>query len=137
MTDLHRPTLEAAAEVARMQATQWADGETAQFASNEIARDILALGDGGGDGWQTIDSAPKDGTIIDVWLGNASEDDVQFYCTEGGRRSPAWSWKQGKFRPLGGLDVAMPVFVEPTHWRPLPSPPSVPQLQPDSTGEAS
>lgn len=74
-------------------------------------------------GWQPIETAPKDGTIIDVWLGNASESDVDFYCTAGTRRSPGWSWKQGKFRPLGGLKVAMPTFEVPTHWMPLPKAP--------------
>lgn len=75
------------------------------------------------DGWRPIETAPKDGTIFDVWLGNASDDDVAFYCTEGTRRSCGWSWEKGKFRPLGGLKVAMPVFEVPTHWQPLPQPP--------------
>jgi hypothetical protein len=75
--------------------------------------------------WQPIETAPKDGTIFDVWLGDAADDDVQFYCTEGTRRSCGWSWERGKFRPLGGLSVGMPVFVVPTHWMPLPAPPGM------------
>lgn len=70
--------------------------------------------------WRPIEEAKKDGTIIDVWLGDASESDVNFYCTEGTRRSPGWSWYRGKFRPCAGLDVQVPVFVTPTHYRPLP-----------------
>lgn len=73
--------------------------------------------------WQPIETAPKDGTIIDVWLGDADESDQAFYCSEGSRRSPNWTWRHGKFRPLGGLNVTMPVFVRPTHWMPLPEPP--------------
>lgn len=73
--------------------------------------------------WRPIEEAPKDGTVIDVWLGDASESDVNFYCTEGTRRSPGWSWYRGKFRPCAGLDVQVPVFVTPTHYRPLPPPP--------------
>lgn len=73
--------------------------------------------------WRPIEEAKKDGTIIDVWLGDASESDVNFYCTEGTRRSPGWSWYRGKFRPCAGLDVQAPVFVTPTHYRPLPPPP--------------
>lgn len=70
--------------------------------------------------WRPIEEAKKDGTIIDVWLGDASESDVNFYCTDGTRRSPGWSWYRGKFRPCAGLDVQVPVFVTPTHYRPLP-----------------
>lgn len=81
--------------------------------------------------WKPIASAPKDGTVFDVWIGDASPDDIEFYCTAGTRRSPAWSWRRGKFRPLGGLDVTMPVFVEPTHWMPLPSPPPSEQVRSD------
>lgn len=72
--------------------------------------------------WQPIETAPKD-RIFDAWLGDAEEQDVEFYCTPGTRRSPAWIWSAGrnKFVPVGGLDV--PVFVHPTHWMPLPAPP--------------
>ena len=73
--------------------------------------------------WQPIETAPRDGTIIDVWLGDADMRDVEFYCTHGTRRSPGWWFSNGKFRPLGGLEPAMTVFVTPTHWMPLPNPP--------------
>ena len=73
--------------------------------------------------WQPIETAPKDGTIIDVWLGDCDEGDRQFYCTGNTRRSPGWWWSGGKFRPLGGLHPLVPVFVEPTHWMPLPKAP--------------
>lgn len=76
------------------------------------------------DGWQTMESAPRDGTPIDVWLGDAEDADVQFYCAPETRRSPAWSWQKDKWRPVGGL--GSPVFVQPTHWRHLPSPPRYP-----------
>ena len=72
--------------------------------------------------WQPIETAPKDGTIIDVWLGDCSEDDRCFYCSGETRRSPSWAWHNGKFRPCGGLNI--PTFVQPTHWMPLPSPPA-------------
>jgi hypothetical protein len=72
--------------------------------------------------WQPIKTAPKDGTIFDVWLGNAEPSYVEFYCGPGGtRRSASWHWNQGKYRPAMGLPI--PVFVEPTHWQPLPEPP--------------
>lgn len=73
--------------------------------------------------WQPIETAPKDGTIFDVWLGDADASDVGYYCTAGTRRSTGWSWRSGKFRPCGGLGVIVPTFVIPTHWMPLPDPP--------------
>ena len=74
-------------------------------------------------GWQPIETAPRDGSTIDVWLGDASESDIDFYCCPGTKRSPAWSYKQGRFRPLGGLPTVVTTFVEPTHWMTLPEPP--------------
>lgn len=74
-------------------------------------------------GWQPIETAPRNGTIIDVWLGTADLDDVAFYCgPSGSRRAADWVWVGGKFRPAMGLQ--MPVSVEPTHWMPLPEPPA-------------
>jgi hypothetical protein len=73
--------------------------------------------------WQPIETAPKDGMIIDVWLGNADQPDLDFYCTPGTRRATNWHYTHGKFRPYLGLPHAMPTFVEPTHWMPLPEPP--------------
>ena len=41
--------------------------------------------------WYGIGTAPRDGTIFDVWLGNAANSaEIDFYCTEGTRRSPGW-----------------------------------------------
>jgi hypothetical protein len=81
---------------------------------------VAAASVASGAGWRTMDSAPRDGTPIDVWLGNASESDVDFYCTKGSRRSPGWIWSNGKFRPVAGL----PTFEVPTHWMPAPAGPS-------------
>ena len=72
--------------------------------------------------WQPIETAPRDGQLFDVWLGDANQEDVEFYCTPGTRRSVRWSWSKGKFRPSIGLFI-MPTFVLPTHWMPLPPPP--------------
>ena len=72
--------------------------------------------------WRPIETAPRDGTVIDVWLGNAEPGDVEFYCTPGMKRACDWHWFRGKFRPRLGLQ-AMPTFVVPTHWRPIPAAP--------------
>lgn len=72
--------------------------------------------------WQDISTAPKDGTIIDVWLGDAEQADIDFYCPDGSRRSTDWRWQSGKFRPVMGLSIAV-TLVQPTHWRRIPEPP--------------
>lgn len=72
-------------------------------------------------GWQPIETAPRDGSVIDVWLGEATVEEVRFYCTPGTRRSAGWHFQHGKFRPAMGL--RMPVIVQPTHWMPVPGPP--------------
>jgi len=74
--------------------------------------------------WQPIETAPRDGTVFDVWLGDADASDVDFYCTPGTRRSPGWHWFNDKFRPkVNSLQI--PTFVTPTHWTPLPEPPVI------------
>lgn len=73
--------------------------------------------------WQPIETAPKDGSVFDVWLGNSDQSERDFYCTDGGFRSPGWHWLNGKFRPfLNGLSIAC--FALPTHWMPLPDAPN-------------
>ena len=73
--------------------------------------------------WQPIETAPRDGTIFDVWLGDCEEADRHFYCSPATRRSPDWHWRDGKFRPAVKSTFALTTFVEPTHWMPLPGSP--------------
>jgi hypothetical protein len=94
---------------------------SASFDGTKILAAIEAAGYTIEPGWQPIETAPK-GEVIDVWLGDAEPEDVDFYCTEGTRRSPGWHWVQGKWRPVNGLPP-MTVFVQPTHGRPLPAAP--------------
>jgi len=83
--------------------------------------------------WRPIETAPKDGTVVDVWLGDADEIERAFYCTGGTRRSPGWWWYQGKWRPNGGLTVFL-TLVQPTHWQPLPAPPTRHSTKEDHDG---
>jgi len=72
--------------------------------------------------WRGIETAPKDGTVFDVWLGDADADEVEFYCGPLSRRSTDWHWHRDRFRPVMGL--ALPVVtVMPTHWMHRPEPP--------------
>lgn len=72
--------------------------------------------------WQPIETAPRDGTLVNVWLGEADAEDVAFYCIPGTRLSTGWTWRQGKLRPAMGMWMPV-VTVRPTHWMPLPDPP--------------
>lgn len=89
-------------------------------------------------GWQPIETAPKDGTLVDVWLGNAEfprrVTDVSFRePTEGeywvnGSSDPDTS--QGQFdEKAGWFENSIGTYKlqgdeEPTHWQPLPVAPS-------------
>jgi len=65
--------------------------------------------------WRTMETAPKDGTNILLWWPE------QFHCPLTGHWADKWNpwigwkvtgWSHGKF------------ITSPTHWRPLPSPPT-------------
>lgn len=69
------------------------------------------------DGWQPIETAPKDGTPVLLW--------IEFFCASGGpmegvRPMMATCWNHGDGWYGGPSQV--PGF-SPTHWRPLPAPP--------------
>ncbi|MBF9233960.1 hypothetical protein [Microvirga alba] len=90
--------------------------------------------------WQDISTAPKDGTLIDVWC--VTPDDIDFVPEQGGIRLTNVSWHDGDkvFPHVGWVRVVddgdydlidgppssplgLPRWV-PTHWMPLPPPPS-------------
>lgn len=64
--------------------------------------------------WKPIETAPKDGTPVDLWvLGDRTAD-----CT--------WNKTRKRWEHWWGLDGGMgrsAVDGEPTHWMPLPEPP--------------
>lgn len=60
--------------------------------------------------WQDISSAPKDGTVIDLWRGLNS-----FRLTNTYWRDGKWQWKHYRY------DEADDQI---THWMPLPAPPA-------------
>lgn len=65
-------------------------------------------------GWQTIDSAPRDGTMIDLWFAGAWNE-----------RSPGFVWRAGvNFWHCERTNSAYnddPNII--TNWRPIPTPP--------------
>lgn len=87
-----------------------------------------------GEGWQTIDSAPKDGTVIDLWV--VWKDDGE------GKRVADAEWgrgyiafesergeKEGWIAEAWGIDGSQGAMdtdeLVATHWMPLPEPPLV------------
>jgi hypothetical protein len=67
--------------------------------------------------WQDIETAPKDGTTVDLWV-QPCEDAPDEYKFDNPPRRAAncyyhdYTWHGGGRWPM-----------EPTHWMPLPSPP--------------
>ena len=70
--------------------------------------------------WQPIETAPLDGTLMDIWV-------IPFNGAPEGR-FPNMYWIAGSFRhpPSSSRpgDYGQPVAAEVTHWMPLPAPPS-------------
>ena len=59
------------------------------------------------DGWRPIETAPKDGTRILVWVEGAESHEIVGWLGD--------CWFNG--------DVTDFMFGDPTHWMPLPEPP--------------
>lgn len=72
--------------------------------------------------WQPIESAPKDGRTILVWdgLGVIAAAWCEWALPDEDTDDDGWvpGWSS---RSIEAGDVE---FIEPTHWRPLPAPPT-------------
>lgn len=74
--------------------------------------------------WQPIETAPKDGTIVDLWVQGAMQANGEYSQ----RRSPqchsnGWDWispLDGDWEYGGGRMWG----CRPTHWMPVPAPPA-------------
>jgi hypothetical protein len=77
-----------------------------------------------GDLWQPIETAPKNGLRLDLWLhrpAGASE----IVPEEESWRIPDAFWEEGHWRRQrddGDFDIIYPRFI--THWMPRPAPPA-------------
>lgn len=76
-------------------------------------------------GWMPIETAPKDGTTVDLWakVRNRDESARVADCSWGSMVD----WHGEERDDWFGLYVGMHLSYEnPTHWRPLPKPPVQP-----------
>lgn len=67
--------------------------------------------------WQTIDTAPKDGSVVDLWCATERVADASWSYPE---LDGEWSCKEWCILRNNFLQ---PVMFEPTHWMPIPEPP--------------
>ena len=105
--------------------------EYASDAVADIAENIRALanpaGKQGEDAWRTIDTAPKDGTII--LLGNIGSEPRPAYwglapSTSGAGANQRFPWTF--LDNTNGVNHMSDGEFGPTHWQPLPTPPVLP-----------
>lgn len=77
------------------------------------------------DGWRDIKTAPRDGTRVDLWLPTAKRFAYGFFYDDHYRTKskPRPYWRTDSEDLFG---VAWQRANQPTHWRPLPPPPSSP-----------
>lgn len=61
--------------------------------------------------WQPIETAPKDGTCVDIWTGSRREPDCR------------WHVVYGWVTDLSDDGQPGPFCVDATHWMPLPEAP--------------
>ena len=96
---------------------------TRRAKATDQARDILAV-IREREGWQTIDTAPKDGTCVDLYrpdrIGGGGRVCVGHYNNDMyARKGPRPFWET----QYGGLGRIHDRDNPPSHWRPRPAPP--------------
>ncbi|MBB5414043.1 hypothetical protein [Paraburkholderia atlantica] len=88
--------------------------------------------------WQPIDSAPKDGTVVDLWIGGefAGRRASCFWgkpehdCGEHGRYCDS-DWHDLDEGWVDDMNMPLDGYEPPTHWMHLPPPPDPPAIEPE------
>lgn len=73
--------------------------------------------------WQPIETAPKDGTLIDAWAGNKRVVNIRWE-PEDYAKGECWAEAFPASRGMAGSDC-FPAYLrpQPTHWMPTPTAP--------------
>lgn len=106
----------------------------------DFARALLAASAAGQVGWQPIETAPKDGTVIDLWVGGDHRRTSCYWgrphhcCGEMGSYCDS-EWHDLVEGWVGDLNEPLGVFTAPTHWMPLPPSPAMSATPPAAEGE--
>ncbi|REF70371.1 DUF551 domain-containing protein [Paracoccus versutus] len=87
---------------------------------NAVVSGDLVLAHRKAEAWQPISSAPKDGTTVMVYVPDFEKITEAWFCEQTGLwpHSAAYS-EEGEPCNVG----------QPTHWRPLPAPPTTPEAE--------
>ena len=78
--------------------------------------------------WQPIETAPKDGTLIDLLYPYPRGRAISCMWGDGSGFGPEWFWREprwdgGVLLPEDQWSVSSYPNMEPTHWMPAPKPP--------------
>ena len=77
-----------------------------------------------GNQWHDIASAPKDGTVVDVWAGGRRYTDAEFrFPREWGKDGETMCWCSD-YSDYDDSDKWYEIEPQPSHWIPLPAPPT-------------
>ncbi len=89
------------------------------------------------DKWQPIETAPKDGTTVQLWGKYCSEPATARWIGSEYRGSWKAVWDGfGVIEHQGDFGTDYREFEAPTRWQPLPKPPAMPQTdKPDAFGK--
>lgn len=72
--------------------------------------------------WRPIETAPKDGTVVDLWYGDQRYPNCEWDRSYASLPEQFCGWAQN-YAERPGSTYPLPPGFRPTHWRPLPEPP--------------
>jgi hypothetical protein len=118
-------TIEHVANAIAAMLKNWREIGGQEPSPREIAKTAIgaSMPQAGGEVWQLIETAPKDGTAVDLWLG---DDEFPMRAENCAFRSMTESEYWAADKPLKGrywFDCHG-YRCKPTHWMPLPKPPA-------------
>lgn len=99
----------------RVSDVNFSDARLAQVSGTEVSSGRVEMSE-----WQPINTAPRDGTLIDIWATGRCPDCFWEECD--GEDFMLSGWRQ-RYAESPGNSFSID-DLEPTHWMPLPQPPS-------------